>query len=283
MDLSQLVGAEVYCKLDHLQRTGSFKERGAANKLLQLSDTQKKAGVVAASAGNHALALAYHGSRLHIPVTVLMPKWAPLVKVSNCRRFGANVIMSGESYDDAKAKSIEMAEQDGLTLVSGFDDADIIAGQGTLGLEILEDVPDVDVIVVPVGGGGLLAGVLLAIKESKPSVRVIAVEPVNAPTLHDSLKQGQSVRVPTKPTLADGLAVARVGELCLSTIKTRIDDLVLVDEAQIAQAMLRLMEMEKAVVEGAGAVSLAGALLRKKDIAGKKVVLCLTGGNVDVT
>src|SRR3954471_22238672 len=186
LSLSRLCGAEIYCKLDHLQITGSFKERGARNKLLLLTDEAKAKGVVAASAGNHALALAYHGQELGIGVTVVMPKWAPLIKVTNCRGFRANVVVHGDSFDEAKAHARQLMEQQRLVYVHGFDDADIIAGQGTMGLEILEDVPDVEAVVVPVGGGGLIAGVGRAIKALRPQVRIIGVEPDHAPTLKAS-------------------------------------------------------------------------------------------------
>ncbi|MGB7161021.1 MAG: threonine ammonia-lyase [Tepidisphaeraceae bacterium] len=283
LSLSRLCGCEVYCKLDNLQMTGSFKERGARNKLLLLDPEQRRRGVIAASAGNHALALAYHGHDLGIAVTVVMPKWSPLVKVKNCRSFGANVILHGESYDDAKKHAKQLESEQGLVYVPGFDDPDIIAGQGTIGLEILEDVPDVDVVIVPVGGGGLIAGVGRAIKSLKPTVRIIGVEPVNAPTMHASLRAGQVTHVETKPTLADGLAVAEVGELCFDIAKEVIDDLLLVDEAQIARAVLRLLELEKTMIEGAGAVPLAAAMEESLDLAGKKVVLVLCGGNIDVS
>ncbi len=283
LSLSRLCGAEIYCKLDHLQITGSFKERGARNKLLLLPPEQRQRGVVAASAGNHALALAYHGHDLGIDVTVVMPKWSPLVKVKNCRSFGATVILHGESYNDAKHHAKQLETEQRLTYIPGFDDPDIIAGAGTIGLELLEDVPDVDVVISPVGGGGLIAGVGRAIKSLKPNVRLIGVEPVNAPTLHVSLKAGRVTHVDTKPTLADGLAVAEVGKLCFDIAKEVIDDLLLVDEAQIARAVLRLLELEKTVIEGAGAVPLAAAMEESFDLAGKKVVLLLCGGNIDMS
>jgi threonine dehydratase len=284
LSLSRLCGADIYCKLDHLQMTGSFKERGARNKLMSLTDAEKRRGVIAASAGNHALGLAYHGQLLGIPVTVIMPKWAPLIKVSNCRSFGANIVLHGESYDDARKLARERSETEGRPFISGFDDPYIINGAGTMGLEILEDVPGVEAVVVPVGGGGLIAGVGAAIKATKPSVQIIAVEPFNAASLVESLKNGRVTKFETRPTLADGLAVAELGALCFDIAKTVVDQTVLVDEPQIAQAVLRLLELEKTVVEGAGAVPLAamtsGAL---KHLAGKKVVLCLCGGNIDVT
>jgi threonine dehydratase len=283
LSLSKLCGCDIYCKLDHLQMTGSFKERGARNKLLQLNETQRKRGVIAASAGNHALGLAYHGQLLSIPVTVVMPKWAPLVKVSNCRSFGATVILHGETFYDAKQLATALAEEKGLLYVNGFDDPDIIAGQGTIGLEILEDVPDLDVVIVPIGGGGLIAGVGTAIKALKPSVRVIGVESKAAPTLAVSLERGAVTHVDTQPTLADGLAVAEAGKLGIEIAKKVVDEIILVDEAEIARAMLRLLELEKMLVEGAGAVTLAAAWRTDFDLTGKKVVLILSGGNIDVT
>ena len=283
LHLSRLCGCEIYCKLDHLQVTGSFKERGARNKLMLLSDAQKHRGVVAASAGNHALAIAYHGQELGIPVTVVMPQYAPLIKVSNCRSFGAEVILHGERYSEALQQARSLAQQSGRTFVHGFDDADIIAGQGSMGLEILEDVPDVDAVIVPVGGGGLIAGVGLAIKSLRPDVRIIGVEAQSAPTLKASLDAGRVTPIETKPTLADGLAIAEIGRLPFEIARKVVDDLVLVDEAQIATAVLRLLEMDKTVVEGAAATPLAAAMTRSLGLDGKKVVLCLCGGNIDVT
>jgi len=283
LSLSRLCGCEVYCKLDNLQMTGSFKERGARNKLLLLPPEQRERGVVAASAGNHALALAYHGHDLGIAVTVVMPRWSPLVKVKNCRSFGANVILHGESYNDAKHHAKHLEAEQKLTYIPGFDDPDIIAGAGTIGLELLEDVPEVDVVICPVGGGGLIAGVGRAIKALKPDVRLIGVEPVNAPTLHASLCAGGVTKVDTKPTLADGLAVAEVGKLCFDIARESIDDLLLVDEPAIARAVLRLLELEKTVIEGAGAVPLAAAMDPAFDLAGKRVVLLLCGGNIDMS
>ncbi|HEY8750093.1 MAG TPA: threonine ammonia-lyase [Tepidisphaeraceae bacterium] len=281
--LSRRCGCEIYCKLDHLQVTGSFKERGARNKLLSLSEEQRRAGVIAASAGNHALGMAYHGQTLGIPVTVIMPRWAPLVKVSNCRGFGANVILEGENLGESLQVARRIAVEKSLTFCHGFDDPYIISGQGTMGLEILEDVPDVDAIIVPVGGGGLIAGVGVAVKALRPEVRIIGVEPVNAPTLRRSLDAGHVVRVDPKPTLADGLAVSQVGDLCFDIARKVIDELILIDEVQIATSILRLLELEKTVVEGAGAAPLAAVLNRPSTLAGKKVVLCLCGGNIDLT
>ena len=301
LSLSRLCGCEIYCKLDHLQMTGSFKERGARNKLKLILESGRPEGVITASAGNHALALAYHGKTLGIPVTVVMPKWAPIVKVANCRSFGADVILHGESYNDAKAHALKLADEQKLTFIHGFNDRDIIAGQGTLGLEILEDVPDADAVIVPVGGGGLIAGIATAIKGLRPSVRIIGAEPKCAPTLCESVNRGQVTLIKPQPTLADGLAIAEVGPLCFDIARDLVDEIVLVDEQQIASAILRLLELEKMVLEGAGATPLAAALALSRSaegelplfeiqknpsafrIAGKKVVLVLSGGNIDVT
>jgi len=282
--LSELVGAEVFCKLDLLQRTGSFKERGACNALLLLDEPQRARGVVAASAGNHALGLAYHGKLLGIPVTVVMPRFAPLVKVATCRRLGARVILEGETFDDARRLAAEIAARDGLNRIHGFDDARVIAGQGTMGLEILADVPDADAIVVPTGGAGLLAGVSLVAKALRPGIRIVAVETAAAPSFGASLAAGAPTQVAIRPTLADGLAVGRVGDLSFAIAAPLVDRVVTVDEEALALAVLRLLELEKTVVEGAGAAALAAVLGdRCPELAGKKIVLALCGGNIDLT
>jgi threonine dehydratase len=211
-----------------------------------------------------------------------MPRWAPFVKLSNCQSFAANVILQGETYAEAREHALKLSKQRGLEYVSGFDDPDIIAGQGTMGLEILEDVPDADAVIVPVGGAGLIAGVGIAIKAQKPSVSLIGGESKAAPTLFESLQAERVVSIESQPTLADGLAIAQVGSLCFDIVTEIIDDLVLVDEPEIARSVLKLLELEKTVVEGAGAVPLAVALQQRKQLAGKKAVLCLTGGNIDV-
>jgi threonine dehydratase len=282
--LSELTGAEVFCKLDLLQRTGSFKERGARNALLLLDDAQKARGVVAASAGNHALGLAYHGKLLGVPVTVVMPRFAPLVKVATCRRLGARVILEGDTFDDARRLALELAESEGLNRVHGFDDPRVIAGQGTMALEILEEVPDVDAIVVPTGGAGLLAGVGIVAKALRPDTRIIAVEPTAAPSFGASLTAGRPVQVPVRPTLADGLAVGRVGDLSFALSAPLVDRVITVGEDALSLAVLRLLELEKTVVEGAGAAALAGLLDDGcRDLRGKRVVLLLCGGNIDLT
>jgi threonine dehydratase len=282
--LSELVGADVFCKLDLLQRTGSFKERGAANALLQLDAAARARGVVAASAGNHALGLSYHGRLLGIPVTVVMPRFAPLVKVATCRRLGARVILEGETFDDARRVAGEIAARDGLDRIHGFDDPRVIAGQGTMGLEILDDLPDVDAIVVPTGGAGLLAGVGVAVKSLRPEIRLVAVETAAAPSFSASLAAGRPVAVPIRPTLADGLAVGRVGDLPFALAAPLVDRVVTVDEAEVSLAVLRLLELEKTVVEGAAATALAAVLGdRCPELAGQRIVLLLCGGNIDLT
>jgi len=280
--LSLATGCEIFCKLEYLQRTGSFKERGARNALLRLPAEQKGRGVITASAGNHALGLAYHARLLEIPVTVVMPRFAPLTKITNCQQMGATVILDGANIDEARQHATKLVDQHGLTYINGYDHPDVIAGQGTLGLEVLEQVPDLDAIIVPVGGAGLIAGVALAIKSQKPAVQIIGVEPRRAASFEAACEAGRPVHVNMQPTLADGLAVPCVGENAFAIARKLVDRHVLVDEHQLARAVLRLMELEKAVVEGAGAAPLAPLLAQAlPELRGKKVVLPLCGGNID--
>ncbi len=282
--LSQLTGAHIRCKLDYLQRTGSFKERGARNALLQLTPEQRLRGVIAASAGNHAQGVAYHGSLLGIPVTVVMPKFAALVKVTNCRHLGATVVLHGADLTEARAEAEAIAARDGLTFLHPFDNEHVIAGQGTIALEILEQAPDLQAIVAPVGGGGLIAGIGTVVAARRPEVRVIGVEPERAACLTAALGAGHPVPVRLSPTLADGLAVAQLGARPYEILKRVVHQVVTVDEAAIALAVLRLIELEKSVVEGAGAAPLAAFLAgRLGALAGQKVVLVLCGGNIDLT
>jgi threonine dehydratase len=282
--LSERYSCRIYCKLEFLQRTGSFKERGARYALLQLSAEQKSRGVIAASAGNHALALAYHGRQLGIGVTVVMPTYAPLVKQANCQRLGATVVLCGDAFGDAKARADELAAAAQLTYIHGYDDPAIIAGQGTLGLEVVEQVPDLDAIVVPIGGAGLIAGVATAIKHLRPRVQVIGVESASSTCFTSALREGQPVAVPPHTTLADGLAVGIVGGHALEIAKPLVDRVVTVGEADLALAVVRLMELEKTVVEGAGAAPLAALLSGQlAELADRQVVLTLTGGNIDLT
>jgi threonine dehydratase len=280
--LSEITGMQTYCKLDNLQRTGSFKERGARNALDQLPDDQKKRGVIAASAGNHAQALAYQGKLLGIPATVVMPRFAPLIKVTNCQNLGANVVLHGKDFAEAKARACDLAVDKGFAYIDGYDDPPIIAGQGTMGLEILEQVPDVDLVIVPVGGGGLIAGVSLAIKTLRPQTQIIAVEAEKVASFSAALKAGKPAPIAMRPTLADGLAIPQVGENAFAIARDRVDQAITVSEEQIAIAILRLVELEKSVVEGAAATPLAAAMSEKlKQFAGKKCVLLLCGGNID--
>jgi threonine dehydratase len=280
--LSEFAGAQIYCKLDHLQRTGSFKERGARNALLLLDSGRREKGVVAASAGNHALGLAYHGKLLGIPVTVVMPETAPLIKITSCQRLGANVQIRGKNFAEARAFADSLVTSEGLTYIHGYDDWEIIAGQGTMGLEILDQVPDVDAILVPVGGAGLIAGIALAVKSLRPEVQIIAVGAENTPSFAEALRAGKPVRVTNHPTLADGLAVPEVGSNAFSVAKSYVDNFVRVSEDEIALAILRIIELEKSVVEGSAAATLAALLSGKlPELKGKKVVLPFCGGNID--
>lgn len=279
---SELTGTQVFCKLDNRQRTGSFKERGARNALLRLTPAQRKRGVIAASAGNHAAALAYHGQLLKIPVTVVMPDYAPLIKISTCKKLGARVLVQGRDFAEARAHADALVASEGLTYIHGFDAPDIIAGQGTLALEVLEQVPDLDAIVCPVGGGGLLAGVALAVKALRPRVKVIAVESTATGNLAAALAAGKPVVVGRRPTLADGLATLTVGPNSFSLIRDRVDRVVPVTENEISLAILRMLEIEKLVVEGAAATPLAALLAGKlPELRGQKVVLVVCGGNID--
>jgi threonine dehydratase len=280
--LSEMTGVRIFCKLDNLQRTGSFKERGARNALLRLSSRQKKLGVVAASAGNHALGLAYHGQLLGVPVTVVMPDYAPLIKVSTCRRLGANVVVAGRDFAEARTRADELVASEGLTYIHGFDNPDIIAGQGTMALEILEQVRDADAIVCPVGGAGLIAGVAVAAKALRPRIKIIGVESVATASFTAALKAGRPVTIPRRATLADGLAVLRVGDNAFALARGHVDRVVRVPENWIALAILRMVELEKTVVEGAAAAPLAAIMAGLlPELRGKKVVLVVCGGNID--
>lgn len=282
--LSELCNNTIFCKLDYLQRTGSFKERGARNALLLLDEKQRSNGVIAASAGNHALGLAYHGGLLNIPVTVVMPKFSPLIKVFTCQRLKAHVIQHGDTFTQARDFANQYAEEHHLRYIHGFDDPGIIAGQGTMGLEILDQVADVDAIVVPIGGGGLIAGIALAVKSKCPEVQIIGVEAENTACYSAALKEGQPVAIEGKATLADGLAVGKVGELSFELARQYVDKVVQVSEQALALAIVRLIELEKSVIEGAAAAPLAAFISGKLGVLkDKRVVLTLCGGNIDLT
>ncbi len=280
--LSEITGARIVCKLDNFQRTGSFKERGARNALKLLPAAARRRGVVAASAGNHALGLAYHGRLLGIPVTVVMPDYAPLIKITTCEKLGARVLVRGRDFAEARTVADGLVAAEGLTYIHGFDDPAIIAGQGTLALELLRQVPDLDAIVCPVGGGGLIAGVAVAVKALRPRVQVIGVESAATGNFAAALRVGAPVRRPRRATLADGLATLTVGTNAFALARERVDAVVAVPEADIALAILRMLELEKTVVEGAAAVPLAAMMAgRLPQLAGKRVALVVCGGNID--
>lgn len=279
MSISEQMGLRVWLKRDDLQRTGSFKERGARHALLCLSDFERARGVVAASAGNHALGLAFHGGILGVRVTVVMPVQAPAVKIARCRGLGAEVVLYGQNFEEAQAFALEIARQTGATHVHPFDDLNVMAGQGTMALEILEQVSDLDTLVVPVGGGGLLAGVATVMKALRPAVRVIAVEPENAAGFLAACLHGEPRAAFLAPTLADGLAVATVGEKTFAVAAGLVDDVVTVSESEIAGAISLLARKEGIVAEGAGAVALAAVFAGK--VSGRALVLPVGGRNID--
>ncbi|MDE2875442.1 MAG: threonine ammonia-lyase [Gemmatimonadota bacterium] len=281
--LRGVTGCPTYLKAELRQQTGSFKDRGSLNKLMQLGDAERDAGVVAASAGNHAQALARHAARLGIPCTIVMPNNAPLIKVSNTRASGARVIQTGDTLSDGMAVVDRLVTVERLTLVHAFDDLAVMAGQGTMGLEILEQVPEVSVIVVPVGGGGMISGVATAVKAAKPGVRVVGVEAEASPGAVKSLEAGAPAHVEMSDTLADGIAVKRIGDLTWPHLEALADDVVLVSEEEIIRAIFFLLEREKLVVEGAGAVGVAALLEGKIRLgAGDSIVCILSGGNIDM-
>jgi threonine dehydratase len=280
---SQATGNAVYLKLDNLQRTGSFKERGALNKLLSLSAKERERGVIAASAGNHAQGVAYHAGRHDIRAVICMPLTTPLIKVSATKSYGAEVVLGGANYDEAFEQALVRAQQQGLTFVHAFDDDAVIAGQGTLGLELLEQQPDVEAVVVPIGGGGLIGGVACAIKESNPKIQIFGVQPARLPSMKVAVAEGKPVTINAAATVADGIAVRRAGDRTLPLVQKYVDDIVTVDEEEIANAILLLLEREKTLAEGAGAAALAALLNHKLPLNGKKVAVLVCGGNIDVT
>ncbi|MDP2239179.1 MAG: threonine ammonia-lyase [Burkholderiales bacterium] len=277
--LSDITGAEIYLKFENLQFTASFKDRGALNKLLSLDAEQRKAGVVAASAGNHAQGVAYHACRLGIPAVIVMPCHTPNVKVENTRAFGAEIVLSGESFDEAMACAVKLAAQRGLQLIHAYDDEKIIIGQGTIGLEMLAAYPDLDVLVVPIGGGGLISGMAIAAKGIKPQIEIIGVEAERFPSMSCAVQNRKPVF--GLSTIAEGIAVKEPGKLTVPIVRELVDDIVLVDEGDFEQAIVMLLEIEKTVVEGAGAAALAAVLKHRARFQGKKTGLVLSGGNID--
>lgn len=278
--LSMLSGAEVYLKFENLQFTASFKERGALNKLLSLNKQQRESGIIAMSAGNHAQAVAYHAQRLGIPAVIIMPRFTPNVKVEHTRAFGAEVILHGDSFDEAASYGMQLADERNLLLVHPYDDEQIIAGQGTIAIEIFKDKPDLDVLVIPIGGGGLISGIAIAAKALNPNIKLIGVEAERYPAMKSALEEispefGSS-------TIAEGIAVKKPGEHTLPVIKQLVDDIILVDEDSIEESVLLLLEVEKTLAEGAGAAGLAALLKYKDEFANHKVGIVISGGNIDM-
>ncbi len=277
--LSEMTGAEVWLKFENLQFTASFKERGALNKLLQLSESERGRGVIAASAGNHSQGVAYHGARLGIPVTIVMPQHTPTVKVQQTEHHGAQVVLHGERFDDAQAHAYAIAEERGLVFVHPFDDSDIAAGQGTVALEMLEDAPDIDLLCVPIGGGGLISGMAVAGKGLNPDLDVIGVEAELYPSTYSKLR---GLKLPCEgDSLAEGIAVKEPGTFTLEVIREFVDDIVLVSERDLERSVSLLLQIEKTVVEGAGAAGLAAMLAHPSKFKGRTVGLVLCGGNID--
>jgi threonine dehydratase len=281
--LSQRCSAEVYLKFENFQGTGSFKDRGACNKLEQLPERDRARGVIAASAGNHAQAVAYHAKRLGVQATIVMPTTTSLIKVTSTRGHGARVCLHGANYEEAYQHARTLAQAENLVFVHPFDDDSIMAGQGTLGLEILDQVPDVDAIVCCVGGGGLIAGVATAVKETHPHVLMYGVEPVTMPSMKKALELGETTRVASVKTIADGAAIGKVGDRPFEVAERYLDAITTVDDEEIAEAILLLLEREKTLAEGAGALSVAGLLQGSLAVQNKKVVAVISGGNIDVT
>ena len=277
--LSKITGADLYIKMENRQFTASFKERGALNKLLNLSEEQKKAGVIAASAGNHAQGVAYHGSRLGIPTTIAMPLGTPFVKISNTEELGAKVVQVGERFDETAEEALKIAHQENYTVVHPFDDYHVMAGQGTIALELLEDVPDLNVIIVPVGGGGLIAGIATAAKAINPDIQIIGVQSERFPSLYRAFHDEDYV--PQGSTLAEGIAVKTIGEKTLEVCRDLVDDILLVSEEEIEKALGMLLTIEKTVSEGAGACPLAAIIRYPEKFKDKKIGLIVTGGNID--
>jgi threonine dehydratase len=281
--LSELTGQKVHLKLENLQMTGAFKERGALNRISLLTAEQAARGVIAASAGNHAQGVAYHATRRGIQSTIVMPETTPMVKVNATRRFGASVILHGANYDAAYAEARRRCDAEGLTFIHPFDDADVIAGQGTIGLEMLEQVDGLEAVVVPIGGGGLIGGIACAIKSLKPDVRVIGVQTSRLPSMKAALEAGHPVTIDAATTIGDGIAVRRSGDKTLPLVKEYVDEVVTVDEDEIAAAILVLLEREKTLAEGAGATALAALLQKRTSLQGARTAVLVCGGNIDVT
>lgn len=280
--ISRLTGNRVFFKLENLQMTGSFKERGALNRLLMLTPDEAKRGVIAASAGNHGMALAFHSQRLKISASIVMPLHAPLIKVSRVRHDGAQTVLHGTDYDAAFTEAHRLAQEKGLTFIHAFNDPWVVAGQGTIGLELYEQNPDLDAVVVPVGGGGLIAGIGLVLKTLNPKIQIIGVQAEAVPSMKAALEKGHPIRLPPAMTIADGIAVREVGETPFALAKNYVDEIVTVSEGEIANAVLLLLETEKTVAEGAAAASLAAVINKKIGLANRNIGVIMSGGNIDM-
>ncbi len=280
---SEMTGGNIYLKYENQQKTGSFKIRGAANKITALVERGEATSVVASSAGNHAQGVAYASHVNNIPATIVMPKSAPIAKVRATEGYGAKVVLYGDCYDDAYNKAVEICESEGAVFLHPFDDYEVMAGQGTLGIEILEELPTVDMIIVPAGGGGLLAGVAACVKQINPRVKIIGVQAEGAPAIHDSFVAKKKLVSEKVGTIADGIQVKEPGDKTMEIINKYADDVVLVSDSEISAAILLLLERTKQVVEPAGATTLAAVMNNKIDVAGKKAVCLLSGGNIDVS
>jgi threonine dehydratase len=281
--LSALTGQQVYLKLENLQMTGSFKERGALNRIARLTPEQAGRGVIAASAGNHAQGVAYHATKRGIRALIVMPLTTPLVKVTATRDFGAEVLLHGANYDEAFTEAMRQCDEQGLTFIHPFDDPDVMAGQGTIGLELLEQVPQLEAVVVPIGGGGLIGGIACAIKESRPEIRIVGVQASRLPSMAAAVEAHHPVTIEPATTIADGIAVRRAGDLTLPVVERYVDEIVTVDEDEIASAILMLLEREKTLAEGAGAAALAALLQHRTSLSGANTAVLVCGGNIDVT
>ena len=277
---SEESGNQVYIKPENLQKTGAFKIRGAYNKINKLTEEEKKRGVIASSAGNHAQGVAYAARELGIKAVIVMPKTTPLIKVQSTKKYGAEVVLYGDVYDDAYQKAKELEAQEGYVFVHPFDDIDVLEGQGTIALEILEEMPDAEVIVVPIGGGGLISGIAAAAKMIKPDIKIIGVEPSGAASATEALKKNKVITLPEANTIADGTAVKRIGDLTFNCIKQYVDEVVTVDDYELTEAFLLLAEKHKLIAENSGILPLAA--LKKLTERGKKVVPVVSGGNIDV-
>jgi threonine dehydratase len=280
---SKLTGNSIYLKLENLQMTGSYKERGALNKILVLTDDEKRRGVIAASAGNHAQAVAYHATKRGIAAQICMPLTTPIVKVTATREFGGEVILAGTNYDETCQEALRRCAEGGLTFIHPFDDEAVIAGQGTVGIEMLEQQPDIEVLVIPVGGGGLIGGIACAAKEMKPKIQVVGVQTSKLPSMKAALEHGGPVTLPPRVTIAEGIAVRCAGSVTYPLVKKYVDEIVTVDDEEIANAILLLLEKEKTLAEGAGAVATAAVIQHKIPSRGKKVGVLVGGGNIDVS